>query len=52
MNPPLTKQVPPLLKKRMQGKTRFNFKLAPDREMLAELKRLTAASIKDWRRRK
>lgn len=49
MNPALVKQVPPALKKRMQGKACFNFKIAPDRELLRELDDLTATAIKDWK---
>ncbi len=41
MNPTLTAQVPPSLKKRMQGLTRFNFKTV-DPELFAELGDLTA----------
>jgi hypothetical protein len=35
--------VPPALKKRMQGKTCFNFKKAPDAEQLSQLRQLTEA---------
>ena len=48
----LTKTISPALKKRMQGKTCFNFKTDPDPELIAELKRLTAAGLKQWRERK
>jgi hypothetical protein len=48
MNPPLLSRVSPALKKRMQGKTCFNFKAAPDAELLDELKRLVEAALKDW----
>jgi hypothetical protein len=40
--------VSPALKKRMQGKTCFNFKDAPEPEILDELKRLTDAALKHW----
>jgi hypothetical protein len=48
MSPPLLKQVSPSLKKRMQGKACFNFKAAPSPELLAELKQLVEAALKDW----
>ena len=41
MDEALTATISPALKKRMQGKTCFNFKTPPDPELLAELKRLT-----------
>jgi len=52
MNPTLTKTVSPALKKRMQGKTCFNFKTQPEPEALSELKRLTAAGLKQWGEKK
>jgi hypothetical protein len=48
MNPPLARSISPTLKKRMQGKTCFNFKNIPTPELLEELKQLTAAALKDW----
>jgi hypothetical protein len=48
MNPSLLKQVPPELKKRMQGKACFNFKAAPSPDLLSELQQLVEAAIKDW----
>jgi hypothetical protein len=48
MHPGLKKTISPALKKHMQGKACFNFKAAPDRGVLAELKRLTAAAAKHW----
>jgi len=48
MHPALGKGLSPELKKRMQGKACFNFKSPPNRALLAELKRLTDASVKDW----
>jgi hypothetical protein len=48
MNPALTKKIPPVLAKRMQGKTCFNFKDEPAPEVLSELERLTAAAVEDW----
>src|SRR5690348_1060002 len=41
MCPVLTKTLSPMLKKRMQGKTCFNFKNHPPPELIAELKELT-----------
>ena len=52
MTPELTDTISPALKKRMQGKTCFNFKTDPDPEAAAELKRLTEAGIELWRREK
>ena len=46
MNPPLSGTISPALKKRMQGKTCFNFKTEPDADLLAELERLTTAGFK------
>ena len=48
MNPALTSTISPALKKRMQGKTCFNFKTAPEPELIAELERLPEASLKHW----
>ncbi len=48
MNPALTKTVSPALKKRMQGKSCFNFKNHPEPETLSELTRLTEAGLKQW----
>jgi hypothetical protein len=48
MNPALTKTVSPELKKRMQGKACFNFKVTPAPATVAELKRLTAAAVKHY----
>jgi len=47
-DPSLLKQVPPDLKKRMQGKACFNFKSAPNLEQLAEISQLLEAAIKYW----
>src|SRR5713226_3415366 len=52
MSPELTKSIPPALKKRMRGKACFNFKGAPEPELMAELKRLTAEACKQWGERK
>jgi hypothetical protein len=48
MCPSLNQDISPALKKRMQGKTCFNFKDLPEPELTAELKRLTDASIQLW----
>ena len=48
MNLPLARSISPALKKRMQGKTCFNFRNIPTPELLEELKQLTAAAMKDW----
>jgi len=50
MSASLEKQIPPALKKRMQGKTCFNFKVIPDAQSVADLKRLTAAAADEWAR--
>jgi hypothetical protein len=52
MCPELTGAIPAGLKKRMQGKACFNFKNVPEPETLAELKALTAASVKVWTAKK
>jgi hypothetical protein len=49
-NPVLNATVSPALKKRMQGKTCFNFKIV-DKELFAELKTLTQAGIDSYRKR-
>jgi hypothetical protein len=49
-NPPMNALVSGALKKRMQGKTCFNFK-KEDEELFAELKSLTAAAMEDYRKR-
>lgn len=51
-NAELTGSISEGLKKRMQGKTCFNFKKAPEAEELAELDRLTRAAVKSWREKK
>jgi hypothetical protein len=48
MSPALEKEISPALKKRMQGKTCFNFKTLPDAELIADLKRLTAVAARSW----
>ena len=50
MNAALVKMISPDLRKRMQGKSCFNFKVAPAPETLEELRRLTAAAADHWAR--
>ena len=52
MCPALTNGISPVLKKRMQGKTCFNFKNDPAPDLLAELEQLTEAGFKHWDRQK
>ena len=52
MNPAVAKNVTPALKKRMQGKTCFNFKNYPEPELLEDLKRLTEAGFQQWSKQK
>jgi len=52
MCPELIKTIPPALKKRMQGKTCFNFKTDPEPELIAALKHLTEAGFKQWAEKK
>jgi hypothetical protein len=51
MNETLTAQLSPALKKRMQGKTCFNFKIVPDDMLLTELRRVAAAGFANFRER-
>ena len=44
MNEPLTKTISPQLRKHMQGKSCFNFKVPPDADVIEELRRLTTAA--------
>jgi len=48
MNEKLANSISPALKKRMQGKTCFNFKGDPEEELLEDLDRLTGAGLKVW----
>src|SRR4051794_37841421 len=52
MSPELQARISPALKKRMQGKSCFNFKSDPEPELVAELGELTAAAFKAWSERK
>jgi hypothetical protein len=52
MCPQLTGLVSPALKKRMQGKTCFNFKSFPQPELTADLERLTEAALELWKEKK
>lgn len=50
MYPELVKEIPSLLKKRMQGKSCFNFK-EPDKELFQHLAKLTLTSHKMYSKR-
>lgn len=51
-SPELAKRISPELKKRMQGKTCFNFKKVPEPEQIAELNSLADEALRDWTDRK
>jgi hypothetical protein len=51
MDPKLSVQISPALKKRMQGKACFNFKSVPEPEILRDLKTLVEASYQLWSER-
>ena len=48
MCPAVAKSVTPALKKRMQGKTCFNFKAGPEPQLIADLKNLIEAGLQEW----
>jgi hypothetical protein len=52
MNPELFSTISPELKRRMQGKTCFNFRTIPEPSLLKELKALTSAGFRIFRQRK
>lgn len=52
MNPELVSTISPALRKRMQGKTCFNFRTIPEAAFLKELKALTSTGFKIFRQRK
>ena len=52
MCPVLATRISPALKKRMQGKTCFNFKTDPEPELIASLTQLTEAAFEEWREQK
>jgi hypothetical protein len=52
MCPKLTGLISAGLKKRMQGKTCFNFKAGPEPQLLRELESLTVAGLNEWVERK
>jgi hypothetical protein len=52
MNPELVSTISPALKRRMQGKTCFNFRTVPEAALIKELKTLTSAGFKIFRQRK
>ncbi len=44
----VSEKISPELEKRMHGKSCFNFKTDPAPELVAELKQLTKAGLKQW----
>lgn len=52
MNPKLIKGISPGLKKRMQGKACFNFKVEPEPALIRDLAQLTEAGFRQWRESK
>jgi len=52
MCPALETRITPALKKRMQGKTCFNFKADPEPELTAALTLLTEAAFQQWSEKK
>ena len=52
MCPPLANGISPALKKRMQGKTCFNFKTEPEPDLLSELTLLTSSALANWKEAK
>jgi hypothetical protein len=48
MSPTVGKAVTPALKKRMQGKSCFNFAKVPEPEILANLQRLAELGLAEW----
>ncbi len=52
MNPELVSTISPELKRRMQGKTCFNFRTIPEASLFKELKAVTSAGFKIFRQRK
>jgi hypothetical protein len=48
MNSTLTKKISPDLKKKMQGKSCFNFKSDPEPAIVVELRQLTDAALTEW----
>lgn len=52
MHPGLFESISPALRKRMQGKSCFNFKTTPEPEALSELRRLVEAALNEWDKKK
>jgi hypothetical protein len=52
MCPAVLESVSPALRKRMQGKTCFNFKTEPEPQLIADLTRLTEAGFQAWSAKK
>jgi hypothetical protein len=51
MNPALISTISPALKRRMQGKTCFNFKSGPEPALVAELHEIADAGLNEWARK-
>lgn len=51
MCPELNAHITPALKKRMQGKACFNFKILPEPDLLSDLKLLIKASFEAWQKK-
>ena len=49
MSPTLNQKIPASLKKRMQGKSCFNFTSVPDEETVTALSKLTVAALSEWK---
>ena len=52
MCPAVERHVTPALKKRMQGKTCFNFRTSPEPELIVDLKKLADAGLREWNAKK
>ena len=52
MCPNIAKSMSPELKKRMQGKSCFNFKSTPDEKLIDELKQLAEKGMQEWAQKK
>lgn len=50
MSAKLDKQISPALRRRMQGKTCFNFKTVPEPELIVDLTSLTGEAVNEWTR--
>jgi hypothetical protein len=52
MSPTLARRITPALKRRMQGKSCFNFTAVPSAELVADLQALIDASLAEWAQKK